>query len=108
MSQPHKCVCKTCQRPMDEPYGAMKEMLNIYQGALHKEIEWEKARETAADNFDWGQVVCNEGPPCFHLEENGRFCGRSGRWAGHENAVDHAFVPLSAIVSAPSCADQTT
>lgn len=47
----------------------------------------------AAVFMDWGQVVCNGGPPCFHYEpERRRFCGRAERWAGHGS--DHSFVPL--------------
>lgn len=50
---------------------------------------------TAAENMDWVQVVQNGGPPCFHLE-NGRFCGRAHRWAGHDSM--HSFIGLSAII----------
>ncbi len=34
----------------------------------------------ACANVDWLQVVCNGGPPCFHVEEDGRFCFRAKRW----------------------------
>ncbi len=40
---------------------------------------------------DWVQVVSNGGPPCFHVED-GRFCFRAQRWAGHGSA--HAFMSL--------------
>ncbi len=40
---------------------------------------------------DWEQVVSNGGPPCFHVED-GRFCFRAQRWAGHGSV--HAFVSL--------------
>lgn len=39
----------------------------------------------AAEKADWMQVVFNQGPPCFHLEEDrGRFCLRAERWDGHK------------------------
>lgn len=42
--------------------------------------------------MDWQQVVLNGGPPCFHLCEDGSFCGRAKRWAGHNDM--HQFVSL--------------
>lgn len=48
----------------------------------------------AAEVMDWQQVVFNGGPPCFHLCENGRFCGRAERWAGHQDGDPHKFVSL--------------
>lgn len=55
-----------------------------------------KSRRTALFNaaagMDWQQVVFNGGPPCFHLED-GRFCGRAERWAGHDGNP-HKFVSL--------------
>jgi len=51
----------------------------------------------AAKNMDWGQVVCNGGPPCFHVE-GGKFCGAAERWAGHRNAEVHKFIPLSDLI----------
>lgn len=50
----------------------------------------------AAEEMDWQQVVLNGGPPCFHLCEDGRFCGRAKRWAGHEDM--HEFVSLSQLI----------
>jgi hypothetical protein len=44
----------------------------------------------AAKAMDWQQVVLNGGPPCFHLCEDGSFCGRAERWAGHEDL--HKFI----------------
>lgn len=52
----------------------------------------------AASAMDWGQVVANGGPPCFHIE-NGGFCGRAGRWEGHKNGIDHAYIPLDILLS---------
>jgi hypothetical protein len=56
----------------------------------------------AAENFDWEQVVLNGGPPCFHLEEDGRFCGRAERWDGHKPFKKwpalHEFVSLADLL----------
>lgn len=38
----------------------------------------------------------NGGPPCFHVEEGGRFCLRAQRWAGH--GQDHAYLPLDELL----------
>ena len=50
----------------------------------------------AAKAMDWEQVVLNGGPPCFHLDEDGdfcgRFCGRAERWPGHDDV--HRFISL--------------
>jgi hypothetical protein len=59
--------------------------------------EWAKLI-AAAKRADWGQVVQNGGPPCFHLDSNGKFCLRAERWFGHGSNLpdyhDHKFVPL--------------
>ena len=52
----------------------------------------------AANNMDWGQVVLNGGPPCFHLEVDGYFCGRAKRWAGHDAKGIHNFVSLVDLI----------
>lgn len=62
--------------------------------------EDEKAWVIAAENADWTQVRLNGGPPCFHLEERGRFCLRAERWAGHP--ADHQFVSLADLLAARS------
>ena len=57
----------------------------------------------AAEQADWGQVVANGGPPCFHICEDNLFCLRAKRWAGHEaDAYDgsHTFLPLHAMLAA--------
>lgn len=55
----------------------------------------------AARNMDWMQVVLNGGPPCFHLEENGRFCGRAQRWHNKlSEELFHGFVSLEAAILA--------
>ncbi len=48
----------------------------------------------ACANVDWLQVVCNGGPPCFHVEEDGRFCFRAKRWEGHWSSLGHTYVSL--------------
>lgn len=50
----------------------------------------------AARTFDWMQVVLNQAAPCFHLAEDGRFCGRAEPWVGHGDL--HEFVPLHALL----------
>jgi len=56
----------------------------------------------AAKTADWMQVVYNQGPPCFHLE-NGRFCLRAERWDGHRkldkgDILIHEFVSLEKLI----------
>lgn len=50
----------------------------------------------AAQQMDWQQVVLNGGPPCFHLCDDGRFCGRAEQWVGHEDL--HKFVSLAGLL----------
>lgn len=50
----------------------------------------------AAKGADWQQVVQNGGPPCFHIEDDGRFCLRAQRWAGHDSM--HQFTTLDAAL----------
>jgi hypothetical protein len=50
----------------------------------------------AAATMDWQQVVLNGGPPCFHLAEDGHFCGRAERWPGHGDL--HEFVSFPALL----------
>jgi hypothetical protein len=55
----------------------------------------------AAERADWGQVVANGGPPCFHLEGDGTFCLRAERWQGHtqrDRWPEHRFVSLRALL----------
>jgi hypothetical protein len=56
----------------------------------------------AAKTADWGQVVANGGPPCFHLCEDGRFCLRAKRWEGHKATgwSVHKFVSLEQLLAA--------
>lgn len=63
-----------------------------------------KAILKAAENMDWMQVVLNQGPPCFHLQEDGRFCGRAERWAGHHppGRVIHKYVSLADMLKSVS------
>ena len=53
----------------------------------------------ALQNIDWVQVVLNGGPPCFHLEEDGRFCLRAEKWSGHHVHHVHKFVSLAAYAA---------
>lgn len=57
-----------------------------------------KATVGAARDVDWGQVVANGGPPCFHVED-GRFCLRAERWQGHGEKDFHEFVSLYDLLS---------
>lgn len=50
----------------------------------------------AAENMDWVQVVLSGGPPCFHIQEDGHFCGRAKRWIGHNDS--HKFVPIDELL----------
>jgi len=50
----------------------------------------------AAKQMDWMQVVLNGGPPCFHIGEDGHFCGRAQRWAGHDDV--HQFKSLADMI----------
>jgi hypothetical protein len=53
--------------------------------------------------MDWQQVALNGGPPCFYVED-GRYCGRAQRWAGHHgDPVVHEFVPLEYVTAKPMC-----
>jgi hypothetical protein len=57
--------------------------------------------EEIAERFEWLQVVLNQGPPCFYIEDNVRFCGRAKRWEGHtdsEEYPDHRFVSLAELL----------
>ncbi len=64
--------------------------------------ELKQAKILAAKNMDWRQVIENGGPPCFHLEADGRFCGRAERWQGHEfrkGLPIHNFVSLADLLN---------
>ena len=54
----------------------------------------------AAEHADWMQVVLNQGPPCFHVDDDGHFCLRAERWAGHGVgwAPGHVFVSLADLL----------
>ena len=64
------------------------------------------ATKKALGCVDWGQVVANGGPPCFHVE-SGRFCLRAERWGGHnlpeaKADIGHNFVSLDTFCEAES------
>lgn len=63
----------------------------------------------AAEGMDWQQVVLNGGPPCFHVDDDGKFCGRAERWVGHEVTPReawslHSFVSLAELIRRLSAA----
>lgn len=62
-----------------------------------------KSAMSAAMSADWGQVIQNGGPPCFHVEGE-RFCFRAKRWEGHKQDQKwepiHKFVPLVELIKA--------
>lgn len=61
-----------------------------------KRLPTRKDYQVAAKMIDWGQVVANGGPPCFHLEGQ-TFCLRAQRWEGHVPVPGkefHAFISL--------------
>ena len=68
----------------------MKEQMN--QGVSRERLL------TAFHRADWGQVVANGGPPCFHMMREGNLCLRAERWPGHP--VDHHFVSLQIFTAA--------
>lgn len=58
--------------------------------------------EVAAKTIDWGQVVANGGPPCFHLKGQ-QFCLRAQRWEGHVYGKEsHAFISLDCMLDSYS------
>lgn len=66
------------------------------RAALEQERETSAKLLAAAETADWEQVRLNGGPPCFHIEEDGWFCFRAKRWAGHP--THHKFVTLHAAL----------
>ena len=52
----------------------------------------------AAKDMDWQQVALNRtyGAPCFHVGDDGFFCGRAKRWDGH--GFDHDFISLADLL----------
>ena len=63
--------------------------------AITKECDYLRAKLAelleASTDIDWGQVLRNGGPPCFHID-SGRFCLRAKRWNGHD--VIHPYTTL--------------
>lgn len=57
----------------------------------------------AVEAMDWIQPALNESPPCFHISEDGRFCGRAERWDGHKKLKKfpalHAFVSFKRFIA---------
>ncbi len=52
----------------------------------------------ACQQADWGQVLANGGPPCFHLMDEGTLCLRAERWQGHGVKGFHDYKPLHALI----------
>lgn len=52
--------------------------------------------EAAIKSFDWLQPALHGGSPCFHICDDGRFCGRAERWPGHtdKDPGSHAHVSM--------------
>jgi len=50
----------------------------------------------AANSMDWGQLSASWAP-CFHLCEDGRFCGRAPHWDGHKD--QHNYTTLADMLS---------
>lgn len=50
----------------------------------------------ASGRVDWKQVALHAGDaPCFHVEDDGRFCLRAILWTGHQgHKRSHLFEPL--------------
>ncbi|MDB5490463.1 MAG: hypothetical protein JWO78_312 [Micavibrio sp.] len=53
--------------------------------------------KSALLNVDWGQVIANGGPPCFHLDGD-KLCFRAKRWPGHDGGSMHQFVSLHEFI----------
>lgn len=52
----------------------------------------------ALRHIDWIQIILNQSAPCCFIED-GRFCGRAERWAGHEHF--HKFISLNDAIDTP-------
>lgn len=52
---------------------------------------------TAAERFDWGQP-CAAWAPCFHLGNDGHFCGRAPWWDGHTHGSSHRYQSLADLI----------
>lgn len=51
--------------------------------------------KNAIEHMDWLQPALNGTMPCFHICDDGRFCGRAEKWAGHVSDFRiHKFVSL--------------
>lgn len=51
----------------------------------------------AAEHFDWGQPGA-AWAPCFHLGNDGHFCGRAPFWDGHRCGSSHHYVSLADLI----------
>jgi hypothetical protein len=89
-----RSTCRVCDRAELPRRGEQRQE----NPAARENFEPMKKILNAAERMDWMQVVLNGGPPCFYLQEDGRFCGRAHRWLGHCNGVDHEYVSLADLL----------
>lgn len=88
---------KLTDHAMKNPNGPSREEMDDWHDAL-ADMESDRVQNNAtsymraANQMDWTQVVMNGGPPCFHVCDDGRFCGRAERWDGHE--AMHKYISL--------------
>lgn len=50
--------------------------------------------------IDWVGAELNGYSYCFHLQDDGRLCGRADRWAGHHltaSSVYHPYVKIGTV-----------
>ena len=76
---------------------------NLGQGSIDFEARVVAERQVrelrdVLRGIDWLQVALNlnSGLPCFYRDNDGTYCCRSERWAGHGS--HHEYVPLAAIL----------
>jgi hypothetical protein len=87
-------VGKTTAANLEERFDAGEDVSDYFTFSKPRLLQ-------AAERADWGQVVANGGPPCFHLDDDGSFCLRAERWQGHtqrDRWPEHRFVSLRALL----------
>lgn len=92
-SPAHDNECSEVSIPIEEFIGSLKPCPSCGSEEFDRVI-------VAAKNMDWAQVVGNYryGPPCFHLCEDGYFCGRAKGWPGHDDKNGHIYLSLDALL----------
>ena len=68
--------------------------LTRQQGEPHTDVPGVPHPDADLSKYDAGQHRLNGGPYCYHVKEDGRYCGAAQRWPGHP--VHHEFVPVPA------------